>query len=604
MRFPCDTATFNLEFIASMQLGEFIDVFCQRPQNFAWFLGAGASRSSGLPTASDIIWYMKRRYYCREENQDIDRQNLLLGAVKSKIQSYMDSKGFPAEGASQEYTMYFDKIFGDNREHQRKFLASILKEEDVKLSVGNRVFGALLFCGYCRVAFSTNFDTVVEMAYAQVSGKSLASFHLEGSAAANAALNNEDYPVYCKIHGDFRYESIKNLSADLAGQNRELSDCLINSSNRLGIVVSGYSGRDTSVMDLFNKILDTANPFPHGVYWTGLRGAAVPPGVLDFLDRAKEKCVAAEYVEVDTFDALMLRLWRNIPNKPEEMDKRVRRSEIVSTSIDLPRPGSGDPLVRMNALPVTQSPTKCLKLTFRNPKEWRDLKVAQRASKENLIFTKEGAVWCWGTKSALREVFHEEIQSIEPDDVSQRFAAFSKNLQFQAFFQEGLCNALAKGKPLLTRTDRHSSYLIVDDRSEDLSQLRTLKNVVGQLHGIVPGILAPKSDEHPNESQVKWVEAVRVSIDQKDGQIWVLLDPEIWIWPKRARSLAPQFLSSRKRDRQNKKYNDLLSGWIEAALGTSGRNVEVTVSSFREGSEAENPSFTIGSRTAFSKGLV
>src|SRR5438045_3250851 len=33
----------------------------------AWFLGAGTSAVAGLPTATDIIWGLKRRYYCREE---------------------------------------------------------------------------------------------------------------------------------------------------------------------------------------------------------------------------------------------------------------------------------------------------------------------------------------------------------------------------------------------------------------------------------------------------------------------------------------------------------------------------------------------------------
>jgi hypothetical protein len=46
-------------------------IICERPQNFAWFLGAGASRSAGLPTATDIIRDLKRRYYCQQENEDI-----------------------------------------------------------------------------------------------------------------------------------------------------------------------------------------------------------------------------------------------------------------------------------------------------------------------------------------------------------------------------------------------------------------------------------------------------------------------------------------------------------------------------------------------------
>ena len=45
-------------------------IICERPQNFAWFLGAGASRSAGLPTATDMIWDLKRRYYCQQENEE------------------------------------------------------------------------------------------------------------------------------------------------------------------------------------------------------------------------------------------------------------------------------------------------------------------------------------------------------------------------------------------------------------------------------------------------------------------------------------------------------------------------------------------------------
>jgi hypothetical protein len=106
-----------------------------------------------------------------------------------------------------------------------------------------------------------------------VAGQSLSAYHLEGSSAANQALNNEEYPLYCKLHGDFRYDSLKNLSADLATQNAALSDCLVNAGNRFGFIVAGYSGRDLSVMELLDKVLETNNPFPHGLFWTGLKGS-------------------------------------------------------------------------------------------------------------------------------------------------------------------------------------------------------------------------------------------------------------------------------------------------------------------------------------------
>jgi hypothetical protein len=226
-----------------------------RPQHFAWFLGAGASAAAGLPTAWDIIWDLKRRYYRREENQDISRQEMQLHAVRTRVQSYMLSKGFPEDGDPGEYTTYFERAFGEDKEKQRQYLAAILSEKNVTLSIGNRILGALLASGGARSVFTTNFDTVVERAVAEVSGQSLAAFHLEGAASANKAISNEEYPVYCKLHGDFRYDSIKNLRADLASQNEDLSKALVNAANRFGFIVAGYSGRDDSVTQLFRSAL-------------------------------------------------------------------------------------------------------------------------------------------------------------------------------------------------------------------------------------------------------------------------------------------------------------------------------------------------------------
>ena len=316
-----------------MNQGEFTGVFCARPQNFAWFLGAGASRAAGLPTATDILWDMKRRYYCQQENQEITRHDVQNPTVRERIQSYFDSRGFPPHGAANEYSDYFEKIFRDDKERQRRYVKAILAEEQVTLSVGNRVLGALLAFGLSRAAFTTNFDTVVERAVAEVAGKSVSAYHLEGSSAARQALNNEEFPLYCKLHGDFRYDSIKNLSADLATQNAALSECLVNAANRFGFVVAGYSGRDASIMALFREVLNSHNPFPHGLFWLGMRGSPVLPAITELLENATQRGVTAMLVEIETFDALMLRLWRNIESKPAALDAHVRKARVMTVDI-------------------------------------------------------------------------------------------------------------------------------------------------------------------------------------------------------------------------------------------------------------------------------
>ena len=85
----------------------------------------------------------------------------------------MDAKGFPERGTDDEYAIYFEKIFGTDRERQRRYLRTILSEERVSLSVGNRVLGALIASGRSRAVFTTNFDSVVEKSVAEVGEKSM-----------------------------------------------------------------------------------------------------------------------------------------------------------------------------------------------------------------------------------------------------------------------------------------------------------------------------------------------------------------------------------------------------------------------------------------------
>ena len=586
----------------SVDQKELTSLVCARPQNFAWFLGAGASRSAGLPSATDLLWDLKRQFYCREESQEITRQDIQNDAVRDRIQAFMESRGFPAEWAEKEYETYFEKIFGGDKEKQRRYVSAVLAEDKVRMASGHRVFGAMISMGLCRVTFTTNFDTVVEKAVAAMGEKSLAAYHLEGAHNAKQALDNEEYPFYCKLHGDFRFDSLKNLPADLAKQNSDLSQCLINAGNRFGFVVAGYSGRDVSVIELFQSVLQTTNPFPHGLYWTYLKGSALPPAVNELLEAARAKGVKASSVPIETFDSMMMRIWRNIPSKPQEMDAKVRRTAAATVSIPLPGPGTGTPLLRMNALPVLAVPKKCLELSFLTPKEWTDLRNLQRDKELDAIFTKAEKVWCWGIESEIKDAFGADLTSVQERDVPTDFSA-PGNLHVQGFVEEALCVALARERPLLARKMRNGALLIVDPKATDVGALDPLFQVVGKSHGTVDGLFAPTTVEHPHPVKVTWAESLRLSLDYKEDRLWIQLDPDVWIWPQRARESAVAFLNRRRGDRLNKKYNDILNAWIQIIFASDRRGMEIDVTSFDSGSESSNPKFRLSNRTAFARRL-
>jgi NAD-dependent SIR2 family protein deacetylase len=156
--------------------GDFIARYVQSAPQIMWFLGAGTSRTAGMPTATDIIWDLKRNYYCRQENQDIQQHDINNESVKRKIQSYMDSKSFPALWSAEEYSFYFDLTFKTDYAEQQKYLTAQLSPDKISLNIGHRVLAALLEMGKAKLAFTTNFDTVIERAHAEVTAKDLATY--------------------------------------------------------------------------------------------------------------------------------------------------------------------------------------------------------------------------------------------------------------------------------------------------------------------------------------------------------------------------------------------------------------------------------------------
>jgi hypothetical protein len=545
---------------------------------------------------------MKRRYYCREENQDISRQDLQSAAVQSRIQSFMESRGFPKQWEDREYERYFELIFGDDKERQRAYLHGILSQDPGGLGAGNRVIGALIAAGLARIAFTTNFADVVERSVAEVCGKAIAAFHLEGSHNIQAAWKNEEFPIYCKLHGDFRYDSLKNLPADLKAQNAELAACFRNAGNRFGLVVAGYSGRDKSVMDLLGDVLETSNPFPHGFFWMELKGFSLGANVVSLLARARERGVNAHHVSIETFDAVMLRLWRNLPGKPPALDEKVRKSAALPVKIDLPSVGTGKPIIRLNALPLVTLPQKCQAVLSSRDVSWQDLKAIRAKSDGRLILAKADKILCWGAEGDIRASFGPGLKSIEKYTVSHDLNA-PNNLVAKSLMEEALGVALVRGRGLVTRTKRSGTHAIVASHTDHPAELDPLFQVVGKTTGIIAGLVAPADDIHPAE-RVTWAESVRLSIEQKAERSYLVFEPDLWVWPTRARKLAVEFLDQRRADRRNEKYNALVDAWARILLSTADRNSTVAVSAFDAGSELENPLFEIGSRTAFSRRLA
>jgi hypothetical protein len=587
-----------------MEQSHFVSIVSEAPARYGWFLGAGASQSAGLPTAWDIIWDLKRREYNRAENQKIPATDVQNQAVRDKIQSYLLSRGFPETGDASEYTRFFELIFGDNHERQRRYIRAMLSEDKIALALGQRVIGAMICAGLNKVVFTTNFDAVIETAVAQMGGMALSPFHLEGSYAVDAAVNAEEYPIYCKLHGDFRYQSIKNLDTDLRTQNVDLGKGLINACNRFGLIIAGYSGRDTSVMELLSSVLESTNPFPHGLFWTKLKNAPPLPSVTQLIDQAKARNVDAHIVEIETFDTMLSRIWRQLEPVDPALDAKVRLAARQRVEISVPAPGKGEPILRANAIPIESLPQKCLQLHFRSEKDWDDIKAAEVAAKDQVICTKAEGIWAWGRRTSIASAFGRDLASVEVADISGPLSTIDDHHHFKGFVEKAACRALGRDKPLLVRSWRSGYALIVDRNAKHLGAIGGLKKITGGLAGLLEGKFTRPTEDHPTVEQIAWAEAVQVNLETRAGKYWLLLRPDVWIWPRHAREEVISFLDYRRADRFNAKADDILSAWIKILLPADSRADLVEVSLFETGEESENPTFGMSSRTAFARRSV
>lgn len=571
----------------------------QTGQQLMWFLGAGASRSSGLPTATDLIWDLKLRYYCTQENQDIVAHDVSNRAVQARIQAYMDSKGFPPLWHSTEYSFYFDLLFGKDYAAQQRYLNKALATEKISSTIGHRALAALLHLGLARLIFTTNFDEVVESAYASISGKNLTTFHLEGSYAALDALNAERFPIYAKIHGDFRYQAVKNLTGDLLHNDREIQKCLVAAAVRFGMIVSGYSGRDDNVMTMLREAIEQNNSFPHGLYWTVTQISRVEAPVRELMDYAYSKGVKGGIVETGTFDEMLAKIWRLIAEKNPDVDSKVRSTTNKPVKIPLPPIGTTYPILRTNALQITGFPITCGTIDYDGALDIGQLKdvVFERQPSCTVCYTDR--ILFWGDGKELAKIYEpDRVKSVSSFEINNLVRSIDASTYLKSMLEHTVATALVANRPLLLRKQNKTWYAITQHKEADSDALKPLRKALswrdreGRLHnGVVNGRVSDLED-------VFWAEAISLKLEERNGQLWLLLQPDVWISPNKMREEATDFLYKKKIRRYNKQAYEILSAWIEILLGGLGKGD--TIITAYEGTD-HPAKFQISTRSAFSK---
>ena len=355
--------------------------------------------------------------------------------------------------------------------------------------------------------WTTNFDPCVETACARVfdSAGRLAVFSLDNPELAEQVIGEERCPLLGKLHGDFRSQRLKNTADELRQQDARLRRCLTDACKRTGLVVVGYSGRDDSVI---KALAEAAVPggFPAGLFWIQHAAAEPLPAVEALISQATEVGIDAAIVIGETFDEMLGDAMRQTPGLQSNLVKAAEQQAPRRQDAPIPSTGEAWPVIRTNALLVSDFPTVCrsIQSDIGGVKELRTAIDAQDVADDVIAARTKNGVLTFGSDRALKAALAHtaprsaDLHRIEVERLGQESGE-------HGLLVEACARALTRERPLLARRTRRGWVLVIDPKRADEAALAPLRDATGALYGRLP-------------SGGYWGEAVGIRLDYRLGR--------------------------------------------------------------------------------------
>lgn len=379
-------------------------IVVNRGRPVCFLLGAGTSLTSGMPSAERCIWDWKKDIFV--SNNPTLREavgELTLAGTRRRIQDWIDQQGhYPQAGHPSEYS-YFSEACYPSLGDRKSFFYGYVR--DALPHTGYKLIPLLVRDNLLRTIWTTNFDGLA--------GRACAAANVVCVEVGMDSVERVLRPPtvgelrVISMHGDYRYDSLKNTNRELQEQeqlfkrelNIELKDC--------DLVVLGYSGRDSSIMNVLKDVY--SQPGQTRLFWCGF-GESVSAEVSALISQAKSSGREAYYVPTEGFDDVLTRLALSYL-KPEHLSEAKKVIEAHSDSQPSTKLFSAPPvepttLYKSNAYPLA-FPREVFQLAINYPagvqrRDWLKEKLA--ALDACGVVTSEGA-FLLGDAKELQSAF-------------------------------------------------------------------------------------------------------------------------------------------------------------------------------------------------------
>lgn len=321
-----------------------------------FFIGAGCSKSSGIPLGGEVIDLCKKLSFLRQHEDSLaiekeknesfgkftDRVNDFINERKSefdvfvseresefrelitkkhvllRIPDYLKQKisaetGFKEDALDDHlfeifkedffrdslYGSWFEQYSGDKRERQ------ILIEDIIENKNPNGAF--ILFANFIQHGlihniFTTNFDDLLNEALMKYMDKK-ARVYSHNEMADFISITSTK-PNIIKLHGDYLFENIQNLNEETSRLNPNMEIKMKEALGKLGLIVIGYNGADHSVMSVLEEI-KIKNKKEFLLIWCAKNTENLHWRVVNLINETQNSFL----VQIDDFDTLVGKLY-------------------------------------------------------------------------------------------------------------------------------------------------------------------------------------------------------------------------------------------------------------------------------------------------------
>jgi len=269
----------------------------------ALFIGAGASISSGVPSVTTCVWEWKRSLFLTQNPALASQfEDISSPAAQERVQRWLDSQGiYPELGSAAEYSKFAELCYPIAQDRRQYFYTLTQRAAP---HLGYHMAALLAKAGVLRSVWTTNFDALFVRA-TSAAGQTVIEVGLDTTGRLDRPQRAGE-TVHVALHGDYRYDALKNTTAETQAQDKILRDSLVDAAKEQSFLVLGYSGRDESVMESLLRAF--AAPGRGRLYWC-LYGEETPNAdVTHLVQMARRAGREAFLVSTIGFDDFLVRL--------------------------------------------------------------------------------------------------------------------------------------------------------------------------------------------------------------------------------------------------------------------------------------------------------